>query len=65
MTPEAIEQARGEAMLKGRDRDVIKYCELGGIEAGKSDPQALLGCTLAACRAHEQDKAKAVRTARR
>ncbi len=58
-TPEEIEQARREAMLKGRDADVVKYCEMGGIEAGKSDEQALLGCTLAACRIKQADKAKA------
>jgi hypothetical protein len=59
MTPEQIEQARREAMLKGRDRDVIKYCEMAGIEAGKSDPQALLGCTLSACRVQDQERARA------
>ncbi len=59
LTPEEVETARRQAMLDGRDRDVIKYCEMAGIEAGKSDEQALLGCTLAACRVQEKEKAQA------
>jgi hypothetical protein len=58
-TPEEIELARKSAFMDGRDADAIKYCEMGGTEAGKSDPQVLLGCALAACRANQVDKARA------
>lgn len=62
-TPEEIEAARKNAMLAGKDADVIKYCEMAGIkglgEGGKGDGQAQLGCALAACRANQPDKAKA------
>ena len=58
-TPEEIEQARKEALLEGREKDAIKYCEMAGLEAGKSDPQALLGCAIAACRIKEEEKANA------
>ena len=58
-TPEEIETARKAAFMEGRDEDAIKYCEMGGTEAGKSDPQVLLGCALAACRANNADKARA------
>jgi hypothetical protein len=58
-TPEEIEKARMEAMLAGKDEDVIKYCELGGIKADTGDGQAPLGCALAACRLGQAEKAKA------
>ena len=62
-TPEEIETARKEAMLAGKDEDVIKYCEMAGIkgigDGGKGDGQAQLGCALAACRVDQADKAKA------
>jgi len=58
-TPEEIETARKKAMIEGRDQDAIKYCEMAGMEAGKSDPQALLGCAIAACRIKDLDKARA------
>ena len=58
-TPEEIELARKAALMEGRDVDALKYCELAGIEAGKSDEQALLGCALAACRGKDLDKARA------
>jgi hypothetical protein len=62
-TPEEIDAARKNAMLAGKDADVIKYCELEGIkglgEGGKGDGQAQLGCALAACRSNQADKAKA------
>ncbi len=57
-TPEEIEVARKQAMIDGRDKDVIKYCEQGTLDA-KTDPQVYLGCTLAACRIKEEDKARA------
>ena len=56
---EEIDLARKEAMLAGRDADVIKYCEMQGVAEGKSDPQVLLGCALAACRSNQVDKARA------
>lgn len=62
-TPEEIETARQNAMLAGKDADVIKYCEMAGIkglgDGGKGDGQAQLGCALAACRLDQGDKAKA------
>ena len=62
-TPEEIEMARKNAMLAGKDADVIKYCEMAGIkglgDGGKGDGQAQLGCALAACRSDQADKAKA------
>jgi hypothetical protein len=57
-TPEEIELARKSALMEGRDEDAYKYCEMAGIEAGKSDEQALLGCALAACRIKDVDKAR-------
>ncbi len=58
-TPEEIELARKAALMDGRDKDAVKYCVMAGIESGKSDPQALLGCALAACRGKDMDKARA------
>jgi hypothetical protein len=57
-TPEEIDAARKKAMIAGRDKDVIRFCELGKIDEN-SDPQASLGCTLAACRIMQADKAQA------
>lgn len=56
-TPAEIDHARNQAMIDGRDKDVIKYCELAKLD-DKSNPQALLGCALAACRLNDADKAK-------
>ena len=58
-TPEEIDKARMQAMIDGRDKDVIKYCEAGNVTPDKSDGQVLLGCTLAACRIKQEDKARA------
>ena len=44
-------------MIDGRDKDVLKYCEMGKLD-DKSNPQALLGCTLAACRLKDEATAK-------
>jgi hypothetical protein len=52
-TPAEIEHARNQAMIDGRDKDVLKYCEMGKLD-DKSNPQALLGCTLAACRLKDE-----------
>lgn len=57
-TPAEIDTARKKAMIEGRDKDVIKYCEAGKIDPDKSDAQALLGCALAACRVNDGDKAR-------
>jgi hypothetical protein len=57
-TPEEIDTARKKAMIAGKDKDVIRFCEMGKVDE-KADPQVLLGCTLAACRVNDADKAKA------
>lgn len=56
-TPAEIDKARNQAMIDGRDKDVLKYCEMGKLD-DKSNPQALLGCTLAACRLKDEATAK-------
>jgi hypothetical protein len=56
-TPAEIEHARNQAMIDGKDKDVLKYCDLGKLD-DKSNPQALLGCALAACRLKDEDTAK-------
>ncbi len=56
-TPAEIEHARNQAMIDGRDKDVLKYCAMGKLD-DKSNPQALLGCTLAACRIKDADTAR-------
>jgi hypothetical protein len=58
-TPEEIELARKAALMEGRDKDAFKYCKMAGIESGKSDSQALLGCALAACRIKDVEQARA------
>lgn len=56
-TSAEIEHARNQAMIDGRDKDVLKYCEMGKLD-DKSNPQALLGCTLAACRIKDEATAR-------
>ncbi|HSN28642.1 MAG TPA: hypothetical protein VLT45_20290 [Kofleriaceae bacterium] len=56
-TPAEIDHARNQAMIDGRDKDVLKYCEMGKLDE-KSNPQALLGCTLAACRLTDEATAR-------
>src|SRR4051812_37455076 len=56
-TPAEIEHARNQAMIDGKDKDVLKYCEMSKLD-DKSNPQALLGCTLSACRIKDVDTAK-------
>src|SRR6476619_6756130 len=56
-TPAEIEHARNQAMIDGRDKDVLKYCEMSKLD-DKSNPQALLGCTLAACRLKDEATAR-------
>ena len=56
-TPVEIDNARKKAMIEGRDKDVVRFCEMGKVD-DKSDPQVALGCTLSACRMMDGDKAK-------
>lgn len=56
-TPAEIDRARNQAMIDGKDKDVLKYCELGKID-DKSNPQAQLGCTLAGCRTKDETIAR-------
>jgi len=56
-TPAEIDHARNQAMIDGKDKDVLKYCEMGKLD-DKSNPQALLGCTLAACRLKDEATAR-------
>jgi hypothetical protein len=56
-TPADIDRARNQAMIDGRDKDVLRFCALGKLD-DKSNPQALLGCTLSACRIKDADTAK-------
>jgi hypothetical protein len=57
-TPAEIDTARKKAMIAGRDKDVVRFCELGKI-GDTSDSQAVLGCALAACRLDDEAKASA------
>jgi hypothetical protein len=57
-TPEEIDTARKKAMNDRRDKDVVKYCEMGKVDPAKSDGQVLMGCTLSACRLKEEEKAR-------
>jgi hypothetical protein len=57
-TPKEIEDARKKAMIEGRDKDVIRFCEMGKVGETTS-AQVLLGCALAACRLNQGDKASA------
>jgi hypothetical protein len=52
-----VDRARNQAMIDGRDKDVLRYCVMAKLD-DKSNPQALLGCTLAACRSKDLDNAK-------
>lgn len=56
-TPAEIDKAFKRAMIEGRDKDVLKYCEMLKLD-DKSNPQSLMGCALAACRAKDADTAK-------
>jgi hypothetical protein len=56
-TPEEVDKARKQAMIDGKHKDVIKYCEMTKMDA-KTDPQVLLGCTLAACQVSDAERAR-------
>lgn len=55
--PDEVEKARKTAMQLSRHKDVVRFCEMAKIDE-KADPQARLGCALAACNLKEADKAK-------
>jgi hypothetical protein len=56
-TPAEIDKAFKQAMIDGRDKDVLKYCDMMKLD-DNSNPQSLMGCTLAACRINDVDTAK-------
>jgi hypothetical protein len=56
-TPAELDRAFKQAMIDGRDRDVLKYCDMLKLD-DKSNPQSLMGCALAGCRAKDADTAK-------
>jgi hypothetical protein len=56
-TPEEIDKAFKQAMIDGHDKDVLKYCGMLKLD-DKSNPQSIMGCTLAACRTNDPDTAK-------
>jgi hypothetical protein len=56
-TPAEIDHALNAAMLAQRPKDVLKYCDMGKRDE-KSNPQTLLGCTLAACQLKDEATAK-------
>jgi hypothetical protein len=56
-TPAEIDKAFKLAMIDGREKDVLKYCDMLKLD-DKSNPQSLMGCALAACRAKDADTAK-------
>jgi hypothetical protein len=58
-TPEELDHALKQAMIDGRDKDVLHLCDLGKLDTDpKANPQSLLGCTLSACRIKDADTAK-------
>src|SRR5437868_4093298 len=56
-TPAEIEKAFKQAMIDGKDKDVLKYCDMMKLD-DKSNPQSLMGCTLSACRIKDPETAK-------
>jgi hypothetical protein len=56
-TPAEIDKAFKQAMIDGRDKDVLKYCDMLKLD-DTSNPQSLMGCALAACRAKDADTAR-------
>lgn len=52
-----LDKAFKQAMIDGRDKDVLHYCELLKLD-DKSNIQSLMGCTLSACRTKDADTAK-------
>ncbi|HEY1559047.1 MAG TPA: hypothetical protein VGF94_29700 [Kofleriaceae bacterium] len=56
-TPAELDKAFKQSMIDGRDKDVLHYCDM--LKLGDtSNPQSLMGCTLAACRTNDADTAK-------
>ncbi|MBX3154755.1 MAG: hypothetical protein KF773_02060 [Deltaproteobacteria bacterium] len=56
-TPAELEAARKKAMNEGRTKDVLRYCDQSNLD-DKSDPQIRLGCTFAACREKDAERAQ-------
>lgn len=56
-TPAEVEAARIKAINEGREKDAVRFCAMSNLDA-KSDPQKRLGCTFAACRAKDAEKAQ-------
>nr|HEX4314693.1 hypothetical protein [Kofleriaceae bacterium] len=57
-TPEELDHALKQAMIDGRDKDVLHLCDLGKLDTDpKANPQSLLGCTLSACRIKNEELA--------
>ena len=56
-TPAEIDHAFKQAMIDGRDKDVLKYCDMLKLD-DHSNPQSLMGCTLSACRIGDAATAK-------
>ena len=52
-----LDKAFKQAMIDGRDKDVLHYCELLHLD-GSSNIQSIMGCTLSACRTKDADTAK-------
>ncbi len=52
-----LDKAFKQAMIAGKDKDVLHYCELLKLD-DKSNIQSLMGCTLSACRTKDADTAK-------
>jgi hypothetical protein len=52
-----LDKAFKQAMIDGKDKDVLHYCELLKLDE-KSSIQSLMGCTLSACRTKNADSAK-------
>jgi hypothetical protein len=56
-TPAELDKAFKQAMIDGREKDVLHYCEMLKLD-DKSNPQSLMGCALAACRSKDADTVK-------
>ena len=52
-----LDKAFKQAMIDGKDKDVLHYCELLKLD-DKSSIQSVMGCTLSACRTKNADLGK-------
>ncbi len=55
--PADLDKAFKQAMIDGKDKNVLHYCELLKLD-DKSNIQSIMGCTLSACRTKDADTAK-------